>query len=270
VAANDILRFMPSIDRPVPGAFCWIELATVDQSAAKQFYTGIFGWSFVDSPTGQDEVYTMFKLHGRDVGAAYTLNQAMREQGVPPNWALYVTCESADDTVADALDAGGRAVTDPFDVGDSGRMAVLQDPTGSMISVWQPNRHMGFGIVEEAGALCWADLSTPDPEAAASFYNAIFGWSFELGQDGTGYLNIKNGETFIGGVPSADMRSPGASPHWLIYLQVDDCDQSAAKAKELGARLYLEPMTMENVGRMAVVADPQGAVFAIFQPEPRQ
>jgi uncharacterized protein len=261
---------MPFIDNNPPGSFCWIELATVDQNAAKQFYTALFGWSFVDSPMGPDEIYTMFKLQGGDVGAAFTLNQAMREQGVPPNWALYVSSENADGTVQAALDAGGRAVAGPFDVSTYGRMAVLQDPTGAMVSVWEPRRHAGFGIAGEPGTLCWADLSTPDPEAATAFYNAAFGWNFELGQDGSGYLHIKNGDTFIGGIPPAAMRNPGAPPHWMIYIQVADCDSSAAQAKGLGARLYLEPMSIENVGRMAVVADPQGAVFALFQPMPRQ
>jgi len=261
---------MPVIDSTAPGSFCWIELATIDQNAAKEFYTALFGWSLVDSLMGPDEIYTMFKLQGRDVGAAYTLNQAMREQGVPPNWMIYVASESADDTAQAAVDAGGRVTAGPFDVSDFGRMAVLQDPTGAMLSVWQPNRHAGIGITGEPGTLCWADLSTPDPEAAASFYNAAFGWDLVLGQDGSGYLHIKNGEEFIGGVPPAEMRAPGAPPHWLIYFLVTDCDQSAAQAKQLGARLYLEPMTMENVGRMAVVADPQGAVFALFQPVPRQ
>ncbi|MGO9257984.1 MAG: VOC family protein [Bryobacteraceae bacterium] len=260
---------MPLIDNIPPGSFCWIELATVDQNAAKQFYTALFGWSFVDGPMGPDEIYTMFKLQGRDVGAAFTLNQAMREQGVPPNWALYVSSASADDTVQAALDAGGRAIAGPFDVADYGRMAVLQDPTGAMVSVWEPRSHAGFGIAGEPGTLCWADLSTPDPETASAFYNAAFGWSFDLGQDGSGYLHINNGDTGIGGIPPAAMRSPGAPPHWMIYMLVADCDQSAAQAKELGARLYLEPMSIENVGRMAVVADPQGAVFALFQPAPR-
>lgn len=260
---------MPLFDANPPGSFCWIELATVDQAAAKQFYTSLFGWSFVDSAMAPGEIYTMFKLQGRDVGAAFTLNQEMREQGVPPNWALYVSVESADDTTQAALDAGGRAVAGPFDVSDYGRMAVLQDPTGAMISIWEPRRHAGIGIAGEPGAICWADLSTPDPDAAASFYNAAFGWNFELGQDGA-YLHIKNGDTYIGGIPPAANRAPGAPPHWMIYIQVADCDQSAAQAKELGARLYLEPMTIETVGRMAVVADPQGAVFALFQPLPQE
>ena len=259
---------MPFLDRIPPGAFCWAELATLDQDAAKQFYTSLFGWSFVDSPMGPGEIYTMFKQVGGDVGAAFTLNEAMREQGVPPNWSLYVATDDVDATFEDALDAGGRGIAGPFDVSDYGRMAVVQDPVGAMISVWQPKSHQGFGIAGEPGTLCWADLSTPDPEAASNFYGATFGWSFELGQDGS-YLHIKNGPDYIGGIPSADQRAPGAPPHWLLYFQVADCDASAAQAKELGARLYVEPMNIQNVGRMAVVADPQGAVFALFQPNPQ-
>jgi len=257
---------MPQLDGIPHGTFCWIELATIDQDAAKQFYTSLFGWTFIDSPMGEGQVYTMFKLKGRDVGAAYTLDQGMREQGVPPNWGLYVSTESADGAVEAALDAGGRAIAGPFDVGDNGRMAVLQDATGAMVNVWEPRSHQGFGITDEPGTLCWADLSTPDAEAASAFYNAAFGWSFERGKDDSGYLHIKNGNTYIGGVPPAATRSAGAPPHWMIYILAADCDLSAARAKELGARLYLEPMSMEGVGRMAVVADPQGAVFALFQP----
>jgi hypothetical protein len=84
--------------------------------------------------------------------------------------------------------------------------------------------------------------------------------------DTSGYLHIKNGDKFIGGIPPAAHRNPNAPPHWLLYFFVEDCDASAAKAKELGAKLHMEPMTMEGVGRMAIVADPQGAVFALFQP----
>jgi uncharacterized protein len=260
---------MPFIDSTAPGSFCWVELATLDQDGAKQFYTSLFGWTYVDSPMGPGQIYTMFKQMGGDVGAAFTLNEAMLEQGVPPCWTLYVATESVDDTVQDSLDAGGRTVNGPFDVSTYGRMAVLQDPTGAVFAIWEPKSHKGIGITGEEGCVCWADLSTPDPDAASNFYNAAFGWNFELGQDGA-YLHIKNGDAYIGGIPSAEQRMPGAPPHWMTYFQVANCDNSVAKAKELGARIYVEPMPVQNVGRMAVLADPQGAVFAIFEPAPRQ
>jgi predicted enzyme related to lactoylglutathione lyase len=116
------------------------------------------------------------------------------------------------------------------------------------------------------GTLCWADLSTPDVARAKDFYAGLFRWQIMAGEnDPSGYLHIKNGDHFIGGVPPAQYRNPNAPPHWLPYFTVDDCDAIAAKTKELGGNVHLAPMTMENVGRMALLADPQGAVFAIFK-----
>src|SRR5207245_1633998 len=252
---------MPMIEKHAPGSFCWIELATTDQNAAKTFYGQLFGWGIADSPMGPDEVYTIFKLDGRDAAAAYGMNQEMRSRGIPPHWMVYVTAESADATAAMASAAGGKVIAPPFDVFDFGRMAVLQDPTGAVFSAWQPMKNFGTGIQGVPGTLCWADLNSPDPAAASTFYKAVFGWQIEPGQDHPGYLHIKNGEEFIGGIPADGQRNPNAPPHWMAYFLVADCDASTAKATELGANIYMAPMTMEGVGRMSVVADPQGWVF---------
>ena len=158
----------------------------------------------------------------------------------------------------------------PFDVYDVGRMAVLQDPTGAVFSIWEPKKSKGAGITGADGTLCWADLSTPDPARASRFYSSLFGWKMMAGEkDPSDYLHIVNGEEFIGGIPPATHRNPKIPPHWLAYFLVSDCDQTAAKVKRLGGTIHVAPMTMEDVGRWAVVADPQGAVFAIFQQVPR-
>jgi uncharacterized protein len=258
---------MPNIDRHEPGSFCWIELAATDQNAAKGFYASLFGWKSNDFPMGPNDVYTMFEIDGRHTGAAYTLRPEQRAQGVPPHWMLYVAVASADEAAASAARLGGKVLAPAFDVYDVGRMAVLADPTGAVFSVWQAKQHTGTGITGVPGTLCWADLSTNDPERAKPFYESLFGWKITPGadEDATGYLHIKNRETFIGGIPPASFRDPHVPPHWLIYIQVSDVDAGAAKAKELGAKLHLPPMTMENVGRWSVIADPQGAAFAIFK-----
>lgn len=256
---------MKHIDKHTPGSFCWIELATTDQAAAKNFYSGLFGWSPQDSPMGPGEFYTIFKLEGRDAAAGYTLRADQKAQGVPPHWMPYIAVDSADRAAATAQQLGGNVLVPALDVMDAGRMAVLQDPTGAAFCVWQAARNTGIGIAGVEGTLCWADLSTPDVKRASDFYSALFGWSIFPGEnDKSGYLHIKNGEHFIGGIPPAEYRQPGVPPHWLAYFWVDDVDASAAKAKQLGAKLFLDPTTIEKVGRMAVVADPQGAVFAIF------
>src|SRR5690242_8706604 len=153
-----ILPTMANIDRHEPGSFCWIELGTTDQNAAKSFYTSLFGWSVNDFPMGPGQFYSMFGLEGRNCGAAYTLDPK-HMPGVPPNWALYICVASADETAAKAASLGGKVLGGPFDVMEFGRMAVIQDPTGAVFDIWQPKMHQGLAINSVPGTLCWADLS---------------------------------------------------------------------------------------------------------------
>jgi predicted enzyme related to lactoylglutathione lyase len=255
---------MAHIEKHPVGNFCWIELITSDQAAAKKFYCDLFGWSVVDSPMGPDDFYSIFKLGGRDSAAGYTLRKDQRAQGVPPHWGLYMEVASADDAAAKAAKLGGTVLAPAFDVMDVGRMAVVKDPTGAIFSVWQSKSRSGIGVSGEDNAFCWADLSTSDPGKASQFYSGLFGWSLTAGEkDPSGYLHIKNGENFIGGIPPA--HDPKAPAHWMIYIQVADVEGTAAKAAKLGAKLLMAPHKMENVGTMAIVADPQGAVFALFK-----
>jgi uncharacterized protein len=244
-----------------------MELVTTDQSAAKAFYTPLFGWSFRDSPMGPNQTYTMFTLEDREAAAAYTLQADQIAIGIPPHWGLYISVASVDETLKKAAENGGKILSGPYDVYTFGRMATIADPTGAVFCVWQAKDHQGNRIRNQQGSFCWADLSTADPARAAEFYTRVFGWSMPPGD--TGYLHIVNGPDFIGGIPPAAHRNPNAPPHWLLYFQVDDCDASTQKAKDLGAKVFMGPMTMEKVGRMTVLADPQGAAFSLFQPLPR-
>jgi uncharacterized protein len=257
---------MANIDTHAPGSFCWFELATTDQNAAKNFYASLFGWTVVDSPMGPDDFYSMFKLDGRDAGAAYTMRKEQRAQGVPPHWMLYISVPNADQSVSKAAQGGATVLAPAFDVMDIGRMAVIQDPTGAIFSLWQSNKHHGTGIGGVDNTVCWADLSTPDPQRAKKFYSELFGWEIMAGpNDPSGYLHIKNGEHFIGGIPPAEHRNPNAPPHWLLYFQVADVEASTEKAKQLGGKILMPPRKMENVGTWSIVSDPQGAVFALFK-----
>jgi len=258
---------MPRIEKHPAGSFCWVELATSDQPAAKKFYTSLFGWSADDMPMGPDDFYTMFRLEGRDAGAAYTLRAEQRERGVPPHWNLYVAVENADAAVERATSLGGKALGLAFDVFDAGRMANIQDPTGAMIAVWEAKRHTGVGITGVHGTLAAADLSTPDQNRAAEFYSGLFGW--RIGKEDEhpehAYFHLFNGEKYIGGILPPAARSPHEPPHWQIYFTVTDCGAAASKAKAIGGRIYMPPTVIEDIGRMAVLADPQGASFSLFQ-----
>jgi uncharacterized protein len=262
--------FMAHVDKHAPGDFCWIELATSDQNAAKSFYSSLFDWVPNDMPMGPDGFYTIFRLQGKDAAAGYTMLADEREQGIPPHWNLYMAVDNADAAADKAVTLGAKVLAPAFDVMDAGRMSVLQDPTGAVFTVWQAKRNTGIGIAGEPGTLCWADLSTGDPARAQKFYSDLFGWEIAPGEeDASGYLHIKNGDHFIGGIPPAHVRDPKAPPHWLVYFYVADVDASAVKAKELGANFYVPPMSIEGVGRMAIMADPQGAVSAIFKDSPK-
>ncbi len=257
---------MANIDQHPAGSFCWIELHTTDQNAAKNFYGSLFGWQAHDNPMGPDDFYTEFKLQGREAAAGFTLRPEERSQGIPSHWMIYITVDNADAAATKAQQLGGKICGPAFDVMDAGRMAVIQDPTGAILCVWQPKKNSGIRIADVHGTLCWADLSTPDAKRASDFYSGLFGWQIITDpKDSSGYLHIKNGEHFIGGIPPAVHRQPGVPAHWMAYFQVDDVDTSANKAKEMGAKLCLPPMSMEGVGRMSVVADPQGATFAMFK-----
>ncbi len=256
---------MANIDKHPAGSFCWVELATTDQKAAKTFYTSLFGWAVEDNPMGPDDFYSMFKLSGRDTGAAYSMRKEQRAQGVPPHWMVYIAVENADKSVAKAAQAGGTVLSPAFDVMDAGRMGVIQDPTGAIFSLWEPKRSQGITIGGD-NSLCWADLSTPNSERASKFYAELFGWQLMKDEkDPSGYIHIKNGEHFIGGIPPAEHRNPNSPPHWLIYFQVADVQAATAKAGQLGGKVLMPVRAMENVGTWSIVSDPQGAVFALFK-----
>src|SRR5438445_8768938 len=160
---------MAEVTSHQPGTFCWPELATTDQKSAVAFYRALFGWDVNEQPISSNETYSMFQLRGKPVAAGYTMRADQRQRGVPPHWASYITVASAEDAVKRAQELGATVLAAPFDVSDSGRMAVLQDPVGATFSVWQPKRHIGVGILGEPGALCWTELITRDTSAAEKF-----------------------------------------------------------------------------------------------------
>lgn len=212
---------------------------------------------------GPQGVYTRFKLAGESAAGCFALAP---HEHVPPYWGLYICTEDADASAAKAVELGGSALEGPLDLASLGRMAVIQDPAGAVFSLWQPGTHQGTGVTRVDGTLCWADLNTPDPQAGAEFYRNLFGWEILTGKDKPpdSYLHIKNQGEYIGGILPRSHRIPDAPPHWLIYFQVADADASTAAAKSLGARILSGPMTIENSLRLGVLADPQGAVFALF------
>jgi predicted enzyme related to lactoylglutathione lyase len=245
-----------------PGTFCWTDLTTTDQAAAKAFYSGLFGWEAEDRPVGEGAVYSMMKVDGKDVAAISPQPPQQREAGAPPVWNSYISVESADDAVERATALGGTVHAPAFDVMDVGRMAVIQDPQGAYVMVWQPRSHFGAALVNAPGALVWNELASPDLDASSAFYGGLFGWTLEPFENSpTPYLGIKNGGANNGGMRPLD--PPGMPPHWLVYFGIEDIDAGLAKATELGGEAIAGPIDIQ-MAKIAVVRDPQGAVFALY------
>jgi uncharacterized protein len=247
---------MGTRDSHAPGTFSWADLATSDAAAAKEFYAELLGWEYEDLPAGPG-VYSMARRGGRDVAAL------SERADVPPSWNSYVTVEAVEDAAQRAARLGATIVAAPFDVMEAGRMAVLQDPTGAFVSVWEPREHAGAALVNEPGALTLNQLNTDDPERAGAFYAALFGWRVQpVGEGETPYWGIYNGETLNGGMMPLPPGG-GAPPHWLVYFGSEAVDADAERIGRLGGSVLVPAMDVPG-GRIVVAADPQGAAFALL------
>jgi predicted enzyme related to lactoylglutathione lyase len=245
-----------------PGTFCWTDLTTTDQPAAKAFYGGLFGWEAEDMPAGEGVFYSMMRVGGKDVAAISPQPQPQRDAGAPPVWNSYVSVENADAIVERAKELGGTAHAAAFDVFEAGRTAVIQDPQGAYFLIWQPRRHFGAALVNAPGALVWNELASPDLDASTAFYSGLFGWTVAPFEGSPmRYLSIKNGEANNGGI--RELSPPGIGPHWLVYFGVEDIDAALAKAGELGGTTMFGPQDIQ-IAKIAVVKDPQGAFFALY------
>ena len=258
---------MPVVTKHEPGSFCWPELATSDAGGAKSFYKGVFGWDANDSPAGPDMVYTMLQKSGKNVGALYGLGA--QQKGVPPHWNIYVAVASADETAKKAKGLGGKVLMEPFDVMDIGRMAIIEDRQGARICIWEAKKHIGAEVVNEPNSLCWAELDTNDTSSAGSFYTALFGWGKKGGGQAaneTEYIEWQLGGKSIGGMMTIPKEWGPVPPNWLVYFAVADVDATAKKTGELKGAAIVPPTDIPDMGRFAVLRDPQGAVFAVFRP----
>jgi predicted enzyme related to lactoylglutathione lyase len=257
-----------------PGVPCWVDTWQPDPEAAVRFYTELFGWAAEDTaPADSPSRHFMCRLRGRDVAAI----GSQAPGGAPPPvpvWGFYVQVASADDTAATVAGAGGSVVMEPFDSLDGGRIAIVADPAGAAFGVWQPGEHAGAQLVNEPGAWAMSQLSTRDPDGARAFYGALFGWgadTFDMGEIEitlwrlSGYEGGEPGQPVprdVVGVMVPMRPDDDAPPQWGVNFWVDDADATADKAGELGGEVVVPPFDTP-VGRDAVLADPQGAVFSV-------
>jgi predicted enzyme related to lactoylglutathione lyase len=259
---------MPEFKEHAPGTFSYAELASADPETTGKFYTELFGWARTDQDMGEYGVYTQFHLGGAITAAQYKLPADQQAAGVPAYWGQYVTVEDVAASAEKARQLGAEVVMGPMDVMEHGRMAVLKDPQGAVINLWQPLSHCGVGLLDDPGAMCWNELMTPDTDGAGKFYTNLFGWSTEtldMGEMGV-YTMWTRGEGRPGGGMMAIKPEMGPiPPHWLLYFAVPDTNAAHARALELGGKSLVAPTDIPTAGRFAVLQDPVGAVFAIYK-----
>jgi predicted enzyme related to lactoylglutathione lyase len=255
---------MPERTQYAPGTPSWVDLQTSDPVGAKAFYNALFGWEYDDQPVGHDAegndaFYSMATKNGKHVAAVAPLPMA----GVPPHWNMYVTVADVDASAAQVPGAGGSVMMPPFDVMDAGRMSVIADPTGALLCLWQAKNHIGASLVNEHGALSWEEVMTPDVPAATAFYTKLFGWeAAPLQMPGMEYTELKLNGRSIGGAMKPPME--GVPAVWGIYFAVDDTDKAVQIATS-NRGTVIQPPTDIPPGRIAVLADPAGAMFTVIR-----
>ncbi|NEA86753.1 VOC family protein [Streptomyces sp. SID7958] len=248
------------LTEPVTGGPCWAELGTSDLEGAKRFYTRLFGWRPETDDRQEAGGYTVAHLDDAAVAALAPLFQ----QSQPVAWTVSFAVTDAEATLRRVLAEGGSVILGPMDVFDVGRFAVAADPGGAVFQLWQPESFPGAGRFNAPGTLGWVELLTRAPRPSAGFYGAVFGWTTDLDRR---YPRWSIGGQRFGGMVTMDEKFPHEVPaHWLPYFAAADVDDTALTATRAGGTVLMEPASLPDGGpRIAVLRDPQGAVFGVYR-----
>lgn len=259
---------------PYAGRFVWHDLMSTDPAAAKAFYTRLFGWSCQERDMGPEiGTYTMWSAAGSDIGGLVPLDPG---HGAPSHWISYVTVDDVEATTERVKELGGRVPVSATDIPGVGRFAVILDPQGAAISPFRYEDREGAGGVPPeldglppVGHFCWYQVNARDLASAADFYASIFGWGVvKTRMEGVGpYYLFHRGSQEVGSgmeIPKGPegVETPG---HWIAYVRVADAEATEAEARKLGAEVYVGTTEVPGIGRFAVLADPTGASFALWE-----
>jgi predicted enzyme related to lactoylglutathione lyase len=247
---------------PITGRFVWHELNTMDRSAAVKFYTRLFSWGAKDVPMGPGEPYTLCVLNGEQIAG---ITRSMAGVDFAPQWLPYIAVEEVDAAASKAKSLGARVLKDPMDIPDVGRFAVISDPQGAVFALFKDAKpYPQEPEKPPVGSFCWEELATTDPEAAAKFYAALFGYKVEavpMGPMGT-YHVLLRGDRQTAGITKKQPQAPRSM--WLEYVAVKDVDGSTRNAKEIGAQVHMVPTDIPKIGRFSIIGDPTGVTVALF------
>ncbi|MFK0118924.1 VOC family protein [Streptomyces sp. NPDC090994] len=248
--------------RRPPGTPCWVSLMVHGLDATQAFYGALFGWEFRPGPQ-QLGPYVRASLDGREVAG---LGQLPPDRHLPVAWTPYLASDDVDRTAGAVRLCGGTIGVGPLDAAEAGRMLIASDPAGAVFGVWQAAAHLGTAVTGVPGTPAWNELITYDAAGAATFYGTVFGHAPKtVSAAGPGHVTLH-----VDGRPVADVRGVGDAlprdrgPHWVTYFETADVDDAVARVAGLGGRV-LEPVTEVARGRVAGVADPEGARFVLLE-----
>ncbi|MFI9123152.1 VOC family protein [Streptomyces bikiniensis] len=252
---------MTEATRRPPGTPCWVSLMVHGLDATQEFYQALFGWEFVPGPE-QLGPYVRALLGGKEVAG---IGRLPVDRHLRIAWTPYLATENADETAEGVRACGGTVAVGPLDAGEAGRMAICSDPTGAVFGVWQAEAHHGTATAGPPGTPVWNELLTYET-SIGKFYRTVFGFELEpVDSPGNDYATL-----FVDGAPVASLHGVGDAlprdrgPHWMTYFEVADVDAAARLVVELGGRV-LSPPRDGTAGRLALVADPEGAVFTLVR-----
>jgi uncharacterized protein len=245
-----------------PGAFCWVGLATSDAAEATAFYASLFGWQSEELRAGDFGTYASLRRDGMEVAILYRQTREARAARAAPHWTVFVSVGDVEVSALRVRELGGTVLRKPLDFLDAGRVTAVRDPAGGILSLWQPRAHAGAELMHDLGALCWCELVTADLERAKSFYCQLLGWEYLV--DSSGYVAITDAGRRI-----ATMREPGGGEavpfgSWIPYFGVGRAHDTQQNAEQSGGRTLAAPAD-NPIGRTALLADPQGAAFALLE-----
>ena len=248
------------------GQFCWLELTAIDWQAAKTFYCSFFNWRAEDEDIGGGMYYTKMFIDNKVVAAMFQRTPEQEAQGVMTNWLTYIAVDDVDATLTIAESLNATIFSGPHDVMNAGRMAIMQEPNGAIFAIWQANQHTGLEQRDISGSLCWSELATLNREESKTFYHKILGWGYDdKKMMEITYTELKAGEHQEGGMLEMTEEWGDTPPHWMNYFAVENCDDAVISAQELGATICVPVTEIPDVGRFAVINDPQGATFSIIE-----
>ena len=239
------------------GTPVWVELAGSDLDASAAFYGAVFGWTRAPyNPQTFD-----FSLGELEIGGLLP-----KVGDVPDAWGVYLKVDDIQATLTAAAGAGGRVLHEPVREGDDGIWAMLEDPSGAEVGVWQASSFPGFETHGVPGAPCWFELHTKDFAAAVPFYEKVFGVTVTSIGDDDQFRMVVFGqpETAYAGIYDAAHSDLTTRSQWMAYFAVADADVAASLVRDNGGRV-LDGPSDTPFGRMSHAADSTGASFTFIQ-----